>query len=149
VDWRRAVVGLLVVVAATSVAGCGGADGGRPDAAVPTAAHVALGEDRVVADAHVDPLVRCNGWRRCTDAGFLYGLRSASVSRVSGVGGWALELKFDPLASPDATHQLQQELERRAHDAGLPAVRFLDDADEWPSCAGSDGCPTVRASREG
>ena len=125
---------------------CGCAE--DPDSESVVAAYVFLHADRFEANEFVDPIVMCNGWGRCTDAGFVYGLQAASVSRMAS-GGWALELEFNRDVSGTDTAALQAELNRRAETLGLGTFKVLNGSDEWPSCRGEPDCLTVDESTKG
>lgn len=109
------------------------------------AAYLFLDDDRSVADDLVSPMTMCNGFVRCTDAGFVGGLMSASVSSVS-TGGWALEVEFNRSTSGDDRAALVEELERRTASLALGPLVLLEGGDEWPSCRQPPDCLTVDES---
>lgn len=104
------------------------------------AAYVHVSEDRGERSAAFDPLVMAQGDEPASPAGFILGLRAAGT-RTSTEGVYGLEVIFQAGISVE-TRLL---FAASAAELGLDVI-WLHPDDEWPYCAGSQGCQRVKES---
>ena len=129
------LMGMLLLVGFA----CGGPVG-PADHTNAVAAYVHVSADRFEQAAVVEALVHAEGDERASPAGFIEGLRSTSSRRAAdGVFGW--EIIFQRGIGVET----RSVLAASAAELGLDVI-WLHPDDEWPYCAGSQGCQRVKES---
>jgi hypothetical protein len=125
---------------------------GQPTSTDPServvAAYIFLEQNRVKADEFVGAVTLCDSTGRCSPAGFVEGLQSASVVPDED-GGWGLALQFDRSAADEVLDRLEAALQDRAGRLDLGEVDFLFGNDVWPWCNDEPDCLTVDESSSG